>query len=275
MTLIADSGSTKTSWALLPSGNMVVTEGLNPHFATDEQFRSAFAMASALGSVESVVFYGAGCGNHLQAQRVEQLLKNFFQIDNVLVFTDMLGACRAVCADRPGLVGILGTGSNACLYDGQAIVRTAPSLGYILGDHGSANHVGRMLLRDYLSHTLPHDVNAVFHDAYAMSDGSLMDAVYRGATPNRFLASLAVFVANHINNAYCQHLVEAALSEWYHFQVEPLLRGSHLTEISLVGGFASAIAPRLTTFLSSKGLLLRTIEASPINGLLRYHQLVG
>ena len=44
MTLIADSGSTKTTWMEAESGNKVVTGGLNPHFTTDEQFLAACAL---------------------------------------------------------------------------------------------------------------------------------------------------------------------------------------------------------------------------------------
>ena len=43
MILIADSGSTKTTWMEVESGNKVVTEGLNPHFTTEEQFLAACA----------------------------------------------------------------------------------------------------------------------------------------------------------------------------------------------------------------------------------------
>lgn len=41
MTIIADSGSTKTTWMEVESGNKIVTEGLNPHFTTDEAFFAA------------------------------------------------------------------------------------------------------------------------------------------------------------------------------------------------------------------------------------------
>ena len=44
MILIADSGSTKTTWALVETGNKVVTEGLNPHFSSDEQILAAYAV---------------------------------------------------------------------------------------------------------------------------------------------------------------------------------------------------------------------------------------
>ena len=119
MILIADSGSTKTTWMEVESGNKVVTEGLNPHFTTDEQFLAACATVrqhfSIFNSQFSITFYGAGCGNATQCKRVKMLLQKAFETENVEVETDMLGACRATAGNRPALVGILGTGSNACL----------------------------------------------------------------------------------------------------------------------------------------------------------------
>ncbi len=122
MTIIADSGSTKTTWMDVESGNKIVTEGLNPHFTSDDAFlaactavRDKVALHSPLSALH---FYGAGCGNATQRERVVLLLSKAFGISNIHVETDMLGACRAVCGHEAGLVGILGTGSNACYYDG-------------------------------------------------------------------------------------------------------------------------------------------------------------
>ena len=67
MIIIADSGSTKTTWMEVEAGNMIVTEGLNPHFTSDEQFLKACKAVTLLcrpkESMLSVYFYGAGCGN--------------------------------------------------------------------------------------------------------------------------------------------------------------------------------------------------------------------
>ncbi|MBQ3949004.1 MAG: hypothetical protein II661_00880 [Bacteroidales bacterium] len=43
MILVADSGSTKTTWADVTTGNKIVSEGLNPHFSTDKQVLDACA----------------------------------------------------------------------------------------------------------------------------------------------------------------------------------------------------------------------------------------
>ena len=39
----------------------------------------------------------------------------------------------ASCGDDMGIACILGTGSNSCVYDGKNIIKTLPSLGYMLG----------------------------------------------------------------------------------------------------------------------------------------------
>jgi N-acetylglucosamine kinase-like BadF-type ATPase len=278
MTLIADSGSTKTTWMEVESGNKVVTEGLNPHFTTDDQFLAVCSAVRQEFSIFnyqfSIYFYGAGCGLPTQCQRVDSLLSKAFGISDVHVDTDMLGACRAVCGDKPGLVGILGTGSNACYYDGKEIVNQAVSTGYILGDEGSANHVGRQLLRDYLSGCMPEGVSDMFHETYPQTKEEFLEAVYHQPNANRFLASLAQFVVEHQDDDYCSLLIEASLEDWYIYQLEDLWLQSGCDDLYLVGGFAAHIDKTLLdNFAEDHELVIKNVVADPIDGLRRYHGL--
>ena len=275
MILIADSGSTKTTWMEVESGNKVVTEGLNPHFTTDEQFLAACAAVrhhfSLLTSHFSLYFYGAGCGKEAQRQRVKAMLSEAFSTADVHVETDMLGACRAVCGHEAGLVGILGTGSNACYYDGRDIALQPFSTGYILGDQGSANHVGRKLLQDYLSGIMPQDLSTMFHDTYHQSHAEFMDAVYHQTNANRFLASLAPFALEHFDHDYCLSVVYGSLSDWYKYQLEALVQQSGCRSLSLVGSFAAHLGRPLQQLVKDQHLDLCTIVADPIEGLRRFH----
>ena len=277
MILVADSGSTKTTWAAVGSDSKVVTEGLNPHFTTDEAFLAACSVVrqqfSILNSQFSIYFYGAGCGDPKQRQRVEQLLSAGFCTGDMHVETDMLGACRAVSGDRASLVGILGTGSNACYYDGRQIVCQPTSTGYIMGDNGSANHVGRILLNDYLTKRMPEALRFIFHDTYPMTDAQLIDAVYHHPHPNRFLASLAPFVVRHGEEDYCAEVLQTALHDWYYGPLQTVMEqsGCSAVELNLVGGFATAIESTLRRYLATVGLTVGTVEADPMEGLLRYH----
>ena len=278
MTLIADSGSTKTTWMEVASGNMIVTEGLNPHFTSEEQFMAACTAVRNSFQLKAfdfpLFFYGAGCGLPSQREKVAGWLAKSFGTSDVHVETDMLAACRAACGHKAGLVGILGTGSNACYYDGEEIKNQAVSTGYILGDHGSANHVGRRLLQDYLTGNLPVELTAKFHDAFPQTKEEFMDAVYHQPNANRFLASLARFVVEHIDDDYCSSLVEWCLIDWADYQLEDLWEQTLCGDLYLVGGFAAHIKRTiLDSFAKDHDLVIRNIMADPIEGLLKYHTL--
>lgn len=284
MILVADSGSTKTTWALVETGNKVVTEGLNPHFCTDQKVLDTCQVVRQQLIISdthlSIYFYGAGCGNKQQAKRMKALLQKGFDTENVTVETDMLGACYAVGAGRHCVVAILGTGSNACLFDGKTIVRQPTSTGYILGDRGSANHAGRKLLDDYLSHRMPSHIRQSFHDSYHLSDAQLINAVYHQPNPNRFLASLAPFAIKNIEDDYCHGILTETIAEWYSYCLLWLLKGGKAHtfsfdwngEVNFVGGFAKAVEPLLREKLySEEPFHVDTVLADPVDGLIKNH----
>ena len=272
MTLVADSGSTKTTWVEVESGNMIVTKGLNPHFTTDEVFLAACSLVRRQFPQCSIYFYGAGCGNASQRERVERLLSAAFCTGDIHVETDMLGACRAACGHKTGLVGILGTGSNACYYDGHGITNQAVSTGYILGDEGSANHVGRRLLQDYLTGVMPEPLSDRFHEDYPMTKEEFLDAVYHQPNANRYLASLAPFAVRHAHTNYCFQVLYDSISDWYCYQLEAICRQTGCNELSFVGGFAAHIKPLLYELAKNHGLEINNVIADPIDQLVHFHR---
>ena len=279
MTIVADSGSTKTTWASVETGNKFVTEGLNPHFSSDQQVLEACAIVRQQFKIQDskfkIYFYGAGCGNKQQAKRMKALLQQGFGTDNIIVETDMLGACRASADKQPALVGILGTGSNACIYDGNNIKYCKTSTGYIMGDFGSANDVGRVLLNVYLNHNMPSKLRSLFHSTYKLSDAQFMDAVYHQPNPNRFLASLAPFAIHNIedDSAYCRRVIELTLMDWWYDTLISLYRKDDNLPLNVVGGYAKAIEPTLRIVMENNGLRIGTVLADPIDGLIDYHRL--
>lgn len=277
MIIIADSGSTKTTWIDVYSGDKVVTEGLNPHFTDDDHILAACnTIRNHYSSSDhfSLFFYGAGCGNAFQRQRMERLLSEGLCTNDITVGTDMLGACHAVSGQKESIVAILGTGSNACLFDGTNIRCQPTSTGFILGDNGSANHAGRILLNDYLTQRMPEEVRRKFYNHFPMSDDRLIDAVYHRPNPNRFLASLAPFATGNQEDDYCREVIYKVLNEWYHGPLSTLMQQSGYLEgeINIVGGFAKAIEQNIRDFLAKGSLRVGTIVADPISGLLEFHR---
>ena len=271
MTLLADSGSTTTSWTCLESDAVMTTQGLNPHFSTDDQIRAALqAVVATLGRPDRLFFYGAGCGLPGQQRRLADLFAPF--CPQVHVEGDLLGACRSLLGNRAGYAAILGTGSNCCFYDGHRVARQAVSTGFILGDHGSANHVGRLLLQDYLTGRMPHDIAAAFRDTFPLTTAKWLDRVYHQPQANRFLASLAPFATAHSDSDYCDSLLNQSLDAWLHHQLLPILDPGLDGNLGFVGSFAAAVSDRLRRLAASLGLTVSTIAADPLPGLRRYHQ---
>ncbi len=276
MILVADSGSTKTTWAVVETGTKIVTEGLNPLFVTDEQVHTVCQTVRkqffASDNPSRIYFYGAGCGNILQQSRMQKLLEKEFSATQVTVETDMLGACRAVSDNKATLVGILGTGSNVCYYDGEKIAAKSVSLGYILGDEGSANYMGRMLLTDYLTGKMPEDIATLFREAYPYSYEEWIDRIYNKPNANRFLASLARFATDHIDLMERENNIWYVVDQWHSARLGDLIMQTHCCHIDIVGGFAKAIEAGLRKTLTDYGIEVGTVVADPIDGLIGFHK---
>ncbi len=275
MTLVVDSGSTKTTWAEIESGNKFVTDGLNPHFNTDAMVMKKCADVRRYFNIENsstkIFFYGAGCGDTIQASRLQSLLQSAFKTEDVSIDTDMLGACRSANINGSSLVGILGTGSNACYYEDDRIAMKSPSLGYILGDEGSANHVGRIMLKKYLNDDLDKELKNLFHDDYPYSYEEWMHRIYHCGNANRFLASLATFVVKHQDKKECEGIIHDVLEEWLSSQLCYLISRTHCKKLYVIGGFAKAIEQTLKEIITNHGIEITNVVGNPIDGLMKYH----
>ncbi|MBO4599611.1 MAG: ATPase [Bacteroidales bacterium] len=272
MILIADSGSTKTHWCLVGEEGQqeLFTEGLNPRLTDPTVMLSTFQQVrDSFGVPALLYFYGAGCGTEEMQTLICRLLSDAFPNAECHCEGDLLGACRAVCGDGSGMVGILGTGSNLCYYDGVRIALQRRSTGYILGDEGSGNHIGKRLLKDYLEGRMPKVVSDMFHDTYMLSADQLLDRLYRQPYPNRFLASLAAFAAQHQDEEY----VAAVLDECFgaFFNLMDFFCGYRHTPLNLAGGLVKSFIFSLQGSAERCHVTLGTLLSDPMEGLIRYH----
>lgn len=277
MILIADSGSTKTHWVGMSNGNVAscATQGLNPRLTDDALFASVLEQVAhelvGASAVGMIFFYGAGCGTPESQQRVSRLLQSQFGATHIEVEGDLLGACRAACGRDAGLVGILGTGSNMCYYDGTSIARQRVSTGFILGDEGSGNHIGRRLLKDYLEDRMPKDVSIMFHETYPLTNDQFIDRLYRQPFANRFLASLAPLAAQHQSHPYIERVLDDCFGAFFE-GVDYYADGRRLP-LHLVGGITHSFAPSLRRVAEKCNVELGLLIADPMERLQRYHRL--
>ena len=185
MILIAESGSTKCDWVLLDSKGIVklttTTLGLNPAVLPQEEIlkiiNSNNKLTQLFNTVESLDFYGAGCGTEIPRLNLKKLLKDLFLNAKVQVQEDLMAAVYSVTTE-PAIVCILGTGSNSCFFDGENVYNASPSLGFILMDESSGNYYGKQLIRDYYYNNMPWEIALKFENEFNIITDDIKINVY-------------------------------------------------------------------------------------------------
>jgi len=277
MKLIADSGSSKTDWRFIDSSGNVFqfeSQGLNPYFHTEETIQTI--VQTTFESLKSdqpteVYFYGAGCSSASKNELVEKAIANVFPRAKVYVAHDLLGAARAACGRTKGLAAILGTGSNACVFDGKQITESFPSGGYLLADEGGGVHLGREVLKAYIEHRLPEELAKKFYKRYPMKPNQLLKELYGEEFPNRYMATYSFFVFHHRNHPFMSGLIQRVLGAFFENQ---LLRfeESKSYPINFVGSVAFYYQDFLYELAGHYQLKIGNIIEKPISALCLYHQ---
>lgn len=279
MILIADSGSTKTAWCVADQGKVVkqiLTAGTNPYFQMPDEISREIhdTLLPSLGcrveEISTVYFYGAGCAFPEKNKIVADAIRHYIPA-TINVYSDLMGAARALCGRQAGIACILGTGSNSCLYNGKEIVRNVSPLGYILGDEGSGAVLGKLLVGDCLKQQLPKHLTDTFMEQYKLTPALLLERVYKQPFPNRFLASLTPFLLENIGEPTIYHLV---YNSFLSFLTRNVLqyKGAQHTPVHFVGSIAFYYQEVLKTAAHSLHLETGTIVKTPMEGLLDYHK---
>lgn len=269
--LIADSGSTKTHWALVMEGREVgnfSTSGINPVHMTEEEIVGIIGSMNLTlpEGMTEIFFYGAGCIEPFSA-KVESALQKVFPSAEVFVGSDMLGAARALFGSSEGIACILGTGSNSCLYDGTQIVRNIPPLGYILGDEGSGAVLGKLFFNAMFKGFLPKTLCDEYMAEEGLTYSDIIERVYRQPAANRFLASTSHFIAKHLE---CNELRKLVANNFRSFFLRNVLQyGRADLPIGFVGSIAYIYKSILEEVASEQGVKVAKIVHSPIELLVK------
>ena len=278
MKLIADSGSTKTSWKLIDgSGHIknIKTSGLNPYSQPEEsiiqEVEKVLFPETGTG-IQEIYFYGAGIVNAEKGDIIRRALNRIYPEAIVETHSDVLGAARALFGDQAGIACILGTGSNACLYDGKQITHGISPLGYILGDEGSGSVMGRKLLGDYFKDVMPSRLRDEFGKQFGITHEEALNRVYRTEKPNQFLAQFVPFLSEHSNSAYCQEFVQHNFMEFFERNVSKLPDYTQYP-IGFIGSVAYYFSSILKNTASYFGYDETTIIKEPIDGLEKYYSI--
>lgn len=277
MILVADSGSTKTDWRLINDKTEVLacsTMGFNPYFvdvAVVLKELSASILEGKKEEVEQVFFYGAGCSSTEKQTFLAAIFAQFFKNANITVVHDLLAAARAACKNESGLVAILGTGANTCLYNGTDITHNIPALGYILGDEGGGVHLGKLFIKKLLHGQLSDKVSTDFKHTFPdLNLNTILDKVYKQALPNRFLASFAKFILKHENEAEINAIIQQSFHEFFK-QYIVLYPNYQQHPLHIVGSIGFHFQQHIVLAAKEYGVSIGKVIQQPINELVDFH----
>lgn len=281
MNLIVDSGATKSIWCIsegdwhreitLPGINFSQADPQKVGEVVYEAIRSIREIQKQWAedaSVDRIYVYGAGIVSEASALPLHLCLERMLPGVPKHYASDLLGAARAVCGHEKGIAAILGTGSNTCQWDGEAIVRHIDSGGFILGDEGGAAVLGRQFLSDFIKGLVPEELASAFKEEFLADYPSIVRRVYREEAPARFLGSIAPFVhTRYAQSAYVRELMERHFEDFFR---RTILRYDSLP-VGVIGGFGYACRDLLVPMGARFGIRFTKFYPTPMEGLIAYH----
>jgi len=277
MIVIADSGSTKTSWYFFSEekeGKYISTGGINPFFRTTDDIVTELRenlVPHINGTVQKIFFYGAGVVNKEKGQGLKSAFKQLFGEVYMEVNSDLLASARATLGTESGIACILGTGSNSCRYNGLEITEHIPPLGFILGDEGSGAMLGKKLLADYLKGIMPKSLSEKFQNQFPYEYSEFLERVYKHGEANRFLAGFTPFLKENLAEEYCRRLVNDTFDEFVKRNICGYSDYRN-QKICFVGSIAYYFEKQLEDVLKKNDLEMGLVIKEPLEGLVQFHR---
>jgi len=222
MILIGTSGSTKCDWQLVDAEKTLIrksSKGINPFFMDDVAISD---IVKSLGSeiidyksdIEVVYFFGAGCSSKHFASMVERGLSMVFSKSHLYVKEDIVAAAFATFNGEPSITALMGTGSNACHFDGDIVRQEVSGMDFILGDEGSRSHFGKLLLSQYLKKQLPSEIAKDLERDFQLNREDILLNVYIKPYTNVYLSSFSQFIKERINHPYLRGMVKESITDF-------------------------------------------------------------
>ncbi|HEY0898410.1 MAG TPA: hypothetical protein VGD90_03705 [Sphingobacteriaceae bacterium] len=278
MIAVIYSGSRYAEWRLANKGQLIAsfqTPGINP-FLHDEKYilnilNKNDALITYAERIKRIYFYGAGVSSKERNEIIANVFANFFRFSKITIDHDMKAAALACCGDEPGIVGIIGSGSNACYFDGKKLKLNNYGLGFVLADEGSANWLGKQLLKSFLNETLPATLAENLKSKYGLDRKQVLDKVYRQPQPALFLSSFADFLMENRQEEWVDEQVRKGFQRYCSSYLIPLAAQYPNSSVYVVGSVADGFGDLLRETAYKNNLLISSIIKEPIHNVLNYY----
>lgn len=283
MILYADSGSTKTEWIGVDGHEIIFrykTEGINPQLMTSNEIMDrlmAFKHSATFSdAVLEVNYFGAGCSSVNACSTLKKCISEAFPTAKTIHVDEDMAAAVYGSTDKAGVVCILGTGSNACYYDGEVIHKKASALGYCFMDEGSGNWIGKELLRNYYYKKMPQEVVRIFESTFELSDHKVLKSIYSTDNPSKFLASFARFAIEHATMPFIRKILNQWVLSVFEYLLHPYKE--ELTDgrpLYFVGSIAYYLQEMIAEQAGERGFKVNGYVREPLENLIKRNSMTN
>ncbi|PST82227.1 hypothetical protein C7T94_15635 [Pedobacter yulinensis] len=278
MTAIVYSGSRFAYWKITDGKKLIAecrTPGINPCFADKKATLQVLNKESVLVNyaedIRKIYFFAAGASSADRQRELSANLKTFFRGSRIFVESDIHGAAIAACGEEPGIICTLGSGSNCAYFDGKKTRKNNFGLGFVLGDEGSSNNLGIMLVRDLIGGKLPKDLQSRMDHEFKLDRTLILEKVYRKPNPQVFLSSFLDFYIRNREHEYIRQNLAKSFSRYFETYLAPMAAKYAQTDIHFVGIVAGNFGAELQNVADGFGIRIKSITKEPIYNLLKFY----
>lgn len=278
MIAVVYSGSKTAFWKLAKDGKTVAEcsmPGINPYFNDQKSLLQLLNKKTVLinnaESIKKMYVFAAGASSAAKKEELTETLSMFFKNSKIYVKDDLYGAAVSACYTDKGIVGILGSGAHCAYFDGKQLEDNNFGLGFILGDEGSSNYLGKKLLMAFLTETLPQDLRLQLEAKYNLDRPGILERIYKKPLAQQYLSSFFDFFIENRNHSFIQNCVDEAFEAYMQLYMLPTIKLHPGKDIHFVGAVAGHFQDRLRDIVSKHGFQITTITKEPIYNLLNYY----
>ncbi|WP_432709012.1 hypothetical protein [Pedobacter sp.] len=278
MMAVVYSGSKTAFWKLAKDGKTIAEcsmPGINPYFNDQKSILQMLNKKTVLinhaESIKKMYVFAAGASTQDKKDELANTLSLFFKNSKIIVKDDLYGAAVSACYTDKGIVGILGSGAHCAYFDGKQMEDNNYGMGFILGDEGSSNYLGKKLLTYFLTENLPLDLRAELETKYNLDRPAILERIYKKPLAQQYLSSFFDFFIENRTHSFIQKMVDEAFELYTQLYLLPTIKLHPGKEIHFVGIVAGHFQDRLRSIAKKHGFEITTITKEPIYNLLNYY----
>jgi N-acetylglucosamine kinase-like BadF-type ATPase len=278
MIAVVYSGSKTAFWQIAKDGQTIAEctmPGINPCLNDEKMILQGLNRNTTLINnaerIKKIYVFAAGATSPSRIKELEDTLTLFFKNSKVVVKDDLYGAALAACYNNSGIVSVLGSGSNCAYFDGKHAEHNNFGLGFLLGDEGSSNYLGKKLLKAFMQGKLPTDLNRDFELKYNLDRPLILEKIYKKSMPQLFLSNFFDFFVEWRNHPCILEIIDEAFETYFNTYLLPTMKLHPGKDIHFVGTVAGSFQNRLQVAAEKFDIKITSVTTEPIYNLLKYY----